>query len=91
MIDWLVVSKLLLNPAKYELIIHSSKKRAPNLVSVCFRISSVVVKYKVHVRDLGVLLDSTLTMEKHVLNACKTLYLRMSYMTSCQCPGFLMD
>ena len=80
-IDWLVASKLLLNPAKCEFIILSSKKKAPGLVSVPLRIGSVVVKSKEHVRDLGVILNNTLTMEKHVLSVCKSAFFYLRHIS----------
>jgi hypothetical protein len=80
-IDWLVVSKLLLNPSKCEFIILSSKKKSHDLVSVPLRIGSVGLSSKSHVRDLGVILDSTLTMEKHVLKVCKSAFFYLRHIS----------
>jgi hypothetical protein len=76
---WLSSHSLILNPKKTEFIVFHSRSPPPLLANLCLSLDGVNVVPSTKVRDLGVILDSTLTMEAHVNNVSKVafFYLRL--------------
>jgi len=77
--QWLKSIFLLLNPRKTEFIIFTGKSKAALSINVSFNAEGHTIQSKSSVRDLGVILDSTLSFEQHILLMRKTafLYLRI--------------
>jgi hypothetical protein len=89
--SWLTVSRLLLNPSKTEFIILASRSNIPITLNSAIKVSGLTIPCKDQVRDLGFLLDSALTLERHVSATRKSAfsYLRMlskirQYLTAAQ-------
>jgi hypothetical protein len=73
--EWMSRNFLLLNDSKTEFLIFSSNKSYPSEFPFSsITVGDAVVNIQPHARNLGVLLDSNLSMEKHILNICKNAY-----------------
>ncbi len=70
--DWMWENKLKLNDEKTEVITFSSRFKPVEPVTI--KIGEAVIPSSTVVRDLGVLLDDTLTMEKQVAHVCRSAY-----------------
>lgn len=75
--SWMTYNKLKLNQDKTEVITITSKHK-PSIPPVTLQIGSATVKSKPKVRNLGVLLDSNMTMEDHVNSVCRSAYAHLS-------------
>ena len=64
--DWMVQSQLKLNNSKTEVIAFSSKHNEKHVNDLSIQIGHVTVPIESVVRDLGIYLDTCLTMEDHV-------------------------
>ncbi len=72
--EWLSMNKLLLNEAKTEVIeLSTLPSEEIKSVNVCGQ----VVNNRDHVRNLGVILDKTLTMAKQAKQICKNAYFHL--------------
>ena len=72
--EWLRASRLLLNPTKTQLIWLGSRQQVSK-VDICnIDILSTAVSTVERVRDLGVVLDSHLTMSSHVAAVCRSAF-----------------
>ena len=73
--EWMLTSKLKLNPDKTEFILFGSKKQRERL-NACFPID--ILGNPLHptesVRNLGVWFDSDFSFSKHVQNVCKACF-----------------
>ena len=72
--QWMSQSFLMLNDSKTEFMIFNSRKDYSLESFNCIRVGEVHVESQSSVRNLGVIFDSQLSMEKHVNNICKTAY-----------------
>ena len=76
--EWMLASKLKLNPNKTEFILFGSKKQRERL-NVCFPID--ILGNPLHptksVRNLGVWFDSDFSFSKHVQNVCKSCFIQL--------------
>ena len=74
---WLASRYLLLNEAKTEAILFAAPNRmaqpSPLLIDIC----GSDVRTSANIRDLGVYLDSTMSMTIHVTRICRTAYGRL--------------
>ena len=67
--NWMTINKLQLNEEKTEVVVFSPRnKPRPNIttISVC----GSVIPVTLSARNIGVILDSSLSMAKHVSNVC---------------------
>ena len=71
--DWMKSNKLKLNMDKTEFIIFGSPHNIRNLSTVHLQVGNISIKPTTSVRNLGVHLDSTLSMNNHVSHLCQTL------------------
>jgi len=65
---------LKLNRDKTEFIIFSSKQHVNNTENLYINVGSSYINYSISVRDLGLILDNTLGMEKQVNYIYKSKY-----------------
>ena len=76
--EWMLASKLKLNPDKTEFILFGFKKQRERL-NVCFPID--ILGNPLHptksVRNLGVWFDSDFSFSKHVQNVCKSCFIQL--------------
>ena len=76
--EWMLASKLKLNPDKTEFILFGSKKQRERL-NVCFPID--ILGNPLHptksVRNLGVWFDSDFSFSKHIQNVCKSCFIQL--------------
>ena len=72
---WMSTNKLKLNCDKTEAIRFS--KHTPNFLPSSVTLGSNTIKFSDSVRDLGVLLDSDLSMKQHVTKICQLSYIEL--------------
>jgi hypothetical protein len=79
LLEWLASSQLSLNSTKTELIFLGSRVHIDAVSHLTLSIAGSVITPKHHVRDLGVVIDSQLSLDEHVNNMCRSafLYLRI--------------
>ena len=78
---WLTLHKLALNGKKTEAIritTGSTYHSSPAVIHV----GALAVQSKPHVRDIGIALDDTVTMAKHVSHTCRTAYYHLHKIAS---------
>ena len=75
--DWMVQSQLKLNNSKTEVIAFSSKHNEKHVKDLSIQIGHVPIPIKSVVRDLGIYLDTCLTMEDHVNRVARTCYMHL--------------
>jgi hypothetical protein len=69
--DWMTCNKLKLNGDKTELLVSGTKHFLSKLNSTpALSVGSAKVSSSTYVKDLGVLIDQTLTMHNHISNVC---------------------
>ena len=76
---WCYSRRLQLNPAKTELIWFGSQVNLEHLVTadVSVRVGQTVVQSSDRVRDLGVILDSSLSMRQHIAKVTSTYFFHL--------------
>ena len=78
---WLTQHKLALNDKKTEAIrITTVSTCHPRPVVI--HVGALAVQSKPHVRDIGIVLDDTMTMAKHVSHTCRTAYYHLHNIAS---------
>ena len=70
---WLTEHKLALNDKKTEAIRITTMNTCHPRPAV-IHVGALAVQSKPHVRDIGIVLDDTMTMAKHVSHTCRTAY-----------------
>ena len=75
--DLMVQSQLKLNNSKTEVIAFSSKHNEKHVKDLSIQIDHVTVPVESVVRDLGIYLDTCLTMEDHVNRLAHTCYIHL--------------
>jgi hypothetical protein len=73
--DWMLSNKLKCNPDKTELLVITPKNRAVDNVTI--RVGEAEVEAKDAVRNLGVVEDRHLSMERHVSHLCRSAGLQL--------------
>ena len=63
---WMCSNRLQLNPAKTEILWFSSSRRPFQIPQVPFRVGTATIAPSSVVRDLGIYLDSSLSMTTHI-------------------------
>lgn len=71
---WMSTNFLKLNDDKTEFMIITSKQMKSKLQAPSLQIGDTIVEPNTHARNLGVIFDSTFSMDKHVSNVCKNAY-----------------
>jgi hypothetical protein len=71
---WLLDNMLCLNPMKSEFILLGSRSQLKKLVNMSVKVGEISLQHKDIVRDLGVLLDGSLTFEKHVQTVTRNAF-----------------
>ena len=80
---WMTSNKLQMNEDKTELLLVTAK-RVVNLQHLpeFMNINGNSVKFSPSVKNLGVTLDSTLSLHQHVINVCRVAYLELRRINS---------
>ena len=83
-------NKLQMNEDRTEVLLVTAK-RVDNLQHLpeFVNINDTCVKFSPSVRNLGVTLDSTLSLHQHVMNICRVAYLELRCIKSIQNPVYL--
>ncbi len=71
---WMHQNMLKLNADKTEVMLFSSKHNSRNLDSISVNVANSSIASTTHVRNLGVMFDSTMTMEQQVNAVCRSCY-----------------
>ena len=71
---WMKANHLKLNDDKTELLVFTSPRYQDRVQNSTILVGSNAVESSSSARDLGIILDSTLNMEKHVSTICKAAY-----------------
>ena len=79
---WLSVNRLRLNPTKTQIIWLGSKQQLMIIPVNGLVMGSTTIKAVDTVRDLGVIVDSQLTMSAHVKKLCQTCYYQLRQLRS---------
>ena len=74
---WMKRNKLKLNPEKTEFISIGTKSKLNNLNVNNVHVGGKALKTVSSVKNLGVFIDSTLTMKKHISQVCKSAYFEL--------------
>ena len=77
--EWMTANKLKLNPDKTEFIAISSSRNIHKVAVDQLSVGDAHVKRVDCVRNLGVLLDSTMSMKEHVAKVCQSCYFYISW------------
>ncbi len=72
--NWMRSNFLLLNSEKTEVLINGPKTPTSNNLEHCLTLDGCSVVSSSSVRNLGVLLDSNLSFDRHVSSICKTAF-----------------
>ena len=78
---WLTQNCLKLNTDKTEMLLIGSRAKLSKFDSVEMRIGDDRIVPKKSVRNLGVIIDDTMSMENHVNNVCKQCYIQLRYLS----------
>ena len=73
-IIWVNCNKLKLKKDKTKFIIFSSKQLVKKTENLCIKVGSSYINSSMSVRNLGIIFDTTLGMEKQVNSICKFCY-----------------
>ena len=76
--NWLCQNKLSMNVQKTQLLLLSRKRRAKDLENIQIALNGEVIKKQDCVKYLGVLIDSSLSWEKHISRTRKKCYSGLS-------------
>ena len=80
--SWMSKNKLKLNDDKTELLIVSSKNAQSKIQNKDIQIGSSCISASTNVRNLGIYLDSTLSMENHIKKVCQSAYFQIRNLSS---------
>ena len=72
--SWMGANMLKLNSDKTEVLLFASKQNQEHLNDIVIRVGDVEVKPVSHVKNLGVIFDSALDMERHVQNISRSCF-----------------
>ena len=81
--SWMTCNKLQMNDDKTEAILITKQRLShSHPLPQTINISNTNIKFTQSVRNLGVTLDSTLSLHQHVMNICKAAYLELRRISS---------
>jgi flagellar biosynthesis chaperone FliJ len=75
--SWMTKNMLKLNGSKTEVMLFASKRNLGSMEDVTVKIGASTVTSTSHVRNLGAIFDSSMTMEKHVNSTCRSCYAQL--------------
>ena len=81
-LSWMNSNKLKLNPEKTEAMISGSRHRLLQTPSCTMSVNGTSISYLPSVKYLGVTLDCSLTMERHISNVCRSTFLALRRISS---------
>ena len=82
---WMFSNKLQLNKEKTELMIIGTKQQRQKMILSSIQLDGELTDVVPEARNLGVITDSSLTMEAHVNNVCKLCYIQLRNITKIRC------
>ena len=71
---WMILNKLKINDAKTEFIVFRSPMLKHDLSDLSVNVGGNLIKPSVKVRDLGVILDQTLSFDDHISTICQSAH-----------------
>ena len=74
----MTANRLKLNNDKTEALVVGSRRRVSVSQDSHLRVGSHDISFKSHVKSLGVYIDATLSMAKHIDHMCRSVYLEIS-------------
>ena len=80
--SWMSKNKLKLNDDKTELLIVSSKNAQNKIQNKTIQIGSSTISASTNVRNLGIYLDSNMSMENHIKKVCQSAYFQIRNLSS---------
>ena len=87
---WMSANKLKLNCEKTEAVrFYRQPHHSPDLLPSSLMLGSSTIEFSDTVRDLGVLLDSDLSMKQHVTKTCQLAYMELKKIAAI--PPFLTE
>ena len=75
--SWMTSNMLKLNADKTEALLIAPKTRLKKCILTAVTFESAAIPFSTSVKNLGVYLDSGLTMDSHISNVCKTCYFHL--------------
>ena len=79
---WMQSNKLKLNPEKTEAMVSGSRSCLSEVSSMSMSIDNTTIPFLSSVRYLGVTLDSSLTLQSHISNICRSTFLALKRISS---------
>ena len=83
--EWMFKNKLQLNKEKTELLVIGTKKQRQKMQLSSIQLDGDVIDAVPEARNLGVIIDSSLSIEAHVNNVCKLCYIQLRNITKIRC------
>ncbi|KAK7107751.1 hypothetical protein V1264_015614 [Littorina saxatilis] len=80
--DWMIDNKLKLNDSKTEVMLSGSRHALNQIDCTSLTIGDTQIVSQTAVKDLGVYLDSALTMQKHISFVCKCAFFELRKISS---------
>ena len=77
--QWMNDNKLKLNPDKTEFIVFTTARNGSKVSCDSLLLGDSTITRVNRVRNLGVIMDSALNLEEHVINICRTCYFYLSW------------
>lgn len=74
---WMTRNLLKLNDDKTEFLVITTKRGAKAVGDMCLRLDDCIINANSSARNLGVIFDSTFSLETHVSSICKKSYMQM--------------
>jgi hypothetical protein len=71
--EWMTANMLQLNQEKTEFILFANSRVLPNLVNIELNLGNICIYPKSSVKNLGVILDSSLNMSSHINSLCTSI------------------
>lgn len=75
--DWLTENKLKLNSDKTEALLTGTKQKLSSISATALQLSDATVPLSPQVKSLGVILDSTLSMQPHISSLTRTCFFHL--------------
>ena len=75
--SWMDANFLKLNQEKTELIIFGTRQKLSMMTQFSINVTGTTIKPSLKVRNLGVILDQTLSMKPHIDSICRSTYMHL--------------
>ena len=76
-VKWSQSNLLKLNDQKTDVVVFGTKHKLPVMKGIRITIGGSTLSPSLHVRNLGVIFDSTLSMTNHISMICRTAYMHL--------------